>query len=349
LRASVKGRLMPEEDDLRQQICDAGKRLYDRFFIAANDGNISCRLNEGEILITPTGTNKADIQPDQILKVDFKGNVLTGYMKPTSEMKMHLMVYDKRQDIQAIVHAHPPTATGFAASGVRLDQDVLLPEVIFGLGRIGFAGYATPTTQEVPEAVAREIGDCDAMLLSNHGALTVGDTVLQAYYRMETLQDPAGLQYPGEPADLEPGADPGSLPCTGTEGLGERSPRRRRNISGPKDHRSHRPGGVGGPQRERFGSLGSAAPETRLSLIDRPCDKPLAIDLPNRYSSGRSVSLGQRRVFVPVDDVFIGGTHDFPSRNPLFDQMRTPAGNAGYGEDRCEEGCGDVEHIVNES
>jgi L-fuculose-phosphate aldolase len=179
---------MPEEDDLRQQICDAGKRLYDRFFIAANDGNISCRLNEGEILITPTGTNKADIQPDQILKVDFKGNVLTGYMKPTSEMKMHLMVYDKRQDIQAIVHAHPPTATGFAASGVRLDQDVLLPEVIFGLGRIGFAGYATPTTQEVPEAVAQEIADCDAMLLSNHGALTVGDTVLQAYYRMETLE-----------------------------------------------------------------------------------------------------------------------------------------------------------------
>jgi len=179
---------MAEEKDLRQQIVDVGRRLYERFFVASNDGNISCRLNEGEILITPTGMNKADIHPDQILKVDFKGNVLCGYMKPTSEMKMHLMVYEKRLDISAIVHAHPPAATGFASCQIRLDQDVLLPEVIFGLGRIGLAEYATPTTSEVPEAVAKEIGDCDAMLLSNHGALTVGETVLQAYYRMETLE-----------------------------------------------------------------------------------------------------------------------------------------------------------------
>lgn len=179
---------MVEEKDLRLEIVDAGRRLYDRFFVASNDGNISCRLSEGEILITPTGMNKADIAPDQILKVDFKGNVLAGYMKPTSEMKMHLMVYERRPDIRAIVHAHPPAATGFAACQMRLDEDVLLPEVVFGLGKIGFAEYATPTTTEVPEAVAKEITKCDAMLLSNHGALTVADTVLGAYYRMETLE-----------------------------------------------------------------------------------------------------------------------------------------------------------------
>ncbi len=180
--------MMAEEGNLRQSIIDAGKRLYDRFFIASNDGNISCRLNEGEILITPTGVNKADIKPEQILKVDFKGNVLSGFMKPTSEMKMHLLVYQKREDVKAIVHAHPPTATGFAACRIRLDEDVLLPEVIFGLGKIGFAEYATPTTEELPEAVAKVIGTCDAMLLSNHGALTIGEEILQAYYRMETLE-----------------------------------------------------------------------------------------------------------------------------------------------------------------
>jgi L-fuculose-phosphate aldolase len=86
------------------------------------------------------------------------------------------------------VHAHPPTATGFATAGIRLDQDVILPEVIFGLGSIGFAEYGTPSTEEVPQAVEREIGSCEALLLANHGALTVGQTVMQAYFRMETLE-----------------------------------------------------------------------------------------------------------------------------------------------------------------
>ena len=109
-------------------------------------------------------------------------------MKPTSEMKMHLAVYRQRPDVHALVHAHPPTATGFATSRIRLDQDAILPEVVFGLGRIGFSEYGTPTTEQVPEAVSREIADCDALLLANHGALTVGASVMQAYYRMETLE-----------------------------------------------------------------------------------------------------------------------------------------------------------------
>lgn len=179
---------MSSEQQLREQIVEAGKRLKERFFVAANDGNISARLPGGRFLITPTGVNKGDLDADMLLTVDGEGNVLSGDLKPTSEMKMHLAVYRQRSDVQALVHAHPPTATGFATSRIRLDQDVILPEVVFGMGRIGFSEYGTPTTEQVPEAVSREIADCDALLLANHGALTVGTSVMQAYYRMETLE-----------------------------------------------------------------------------------------------------------------------------------------------------------------
>ncbi len=177
-----------QEAEARRQIVEAGKRLRDRFFVASNDGNISARLSDNELLVTPTGMNKGDVAPEQILKIDMQGNVLSGSLKPSSETKMHLAVYQVRPDIQAICHAHPPVATGFAACRVRLDQDVILPEVVFGLAKIGFAEYGTPTTNEIPDAVVREIPDCEALLLSNHGALTVGLDVMQAYYRMEVLE-----------------------------------------------------------------------------------------------------------------------------------------------------------------
>ncbi len=177
-----------QEAEARRQIVDAGKRLRDRFFVASNDGNISARLSDSEILVTPTGMNKGDIAADQILKIDMQGNVISGSLKPSSETKMHLAVYRARPDIEAIVHAHPPVATGFAACHVRLDQDVILPEVVFGLAKIGFAEYGTPTTNQIPDAVVKEIPDCEAVLLSNHGALTVGPDVTQAYYRMEVLE-----------------------------------------------------------------------------------------------------------------------------------------------------------------
>jgi len=179
---------MIDEVQARQEILEVGRRLQERFFVAANDGHISVRLGAEEILITPTGVNKGDMSAEMLLKVDPEGGVLSGALKPTSEMKMHLGVYRQRADVQAIVHAHPPTATGFATSRIRLDQDVILPEVVFGLGRIGFSEYGTPTTHQVPEAVSREIAECDALLLANHGALTVGSSPMQAYYRMETLE-----------------------------------------------------------------------------------------------------------------------------------------------------------------
>jgi L-fuculose-phosphate aldolase len=177
-----------EEAELRRRIVDVGRRLHDRFFVASNDGNISARLGENEYLVTPTSVNKGDMTPEHLLKVDGAGKVISGTLRPTSEMKMHLAVYRVRPDVRAIVHAHPPAATGFAACRIRLDQDVVLPEVIFGLGKIGFAEYATPTTEDLPKSVEREIPECDALLLANHGAITVADDVLQAFYRMEVLE-----------------------------------------------------------------------------------------------------------------------------------------------------------------
>ncbi len=176
------------EAELRQKIVDAGKRLHARFFVASNDGNISARLAEDRFLITPTTINKGDLTPEHLLVVDGQGKVLSGTMRPTSELKMHLAVYRQRPDVGAVVHAHPPAATGFAACRIRLDQDVILPEVVFNLGRIGFAEYGTPTTEEIPKAVEKEIPHCEALLLANHGAITVAEEVLTAYYRMEVLE-----------------------------------------------------------------------------------------------------------------------------------------------------------------
>jgi L-fuculose-phosphate aldolase len=177
-----------QDAEARRQIVEAGRRLRDRFFVASNDGNLSARLSEDRILVTPTSVNKGDVTAEQIITIDMQGKVVAGNLKPSSETKMHLAVYRARPDVQAIVHAHPPTATGFAACRIRLDQDVILPEVVFGLGKIGFAEYGTPTTDEIPNAVVKEIPDCEALLLSNHGALTVGPDVMQAYYRMEVLE-----------------------------------------------------------------------------------------------------------------------------------------------------------------
>jgi L-fuculose-phosphate aldolase len=198
-----------QESEARRQILDAGKRLAERFFVASNDGNISARIGDDRILVTPTSVNKGDMTPESILTIDMDGKVVAGSLKPSSETKMHLAVYRKRTDVQAIVHAHPPAATGFAACRIRLDKDVILSEVILSLGKIGFAEYATPTTEGIPDAVVKEIADCEAMLLANHGALTVGADVMQAYFRMEVLEMYARVRLAtrilGEPKALNDG------------------------------------------------------------------------------------------------------------------------------------------------
>lgn len=180
------------ERELRQQIIEAGRRLYDKGFVASNDGNISARVDENSIIITPTGICKGDLTTDQLIKVDNTGKVISGVLKPTSEMKMHLAVYNKRSDVKAIVHAHPQKATAFAVAGLELDK-LTLPEVIFTLGKISSAKYGTPSTHQVPESVEKVIGSSDAVLLANHGALTVGESVMEAYFKMETLEHFAAI------------------------------------------------------------------------------------------------------------------------------------------------------------
>ena len=177
---------------VREEIFEAGRRLYQKGFVASNDGNISARLDDGRIMITATGICKGDLSNDDLLIVDMKGAVLQGNKKPTSEMKMHLAVYEMRKDVQGIVHAHPPKVTAFAVAGLPLDKTTL-PEVIFSLGKIALSEYGTPSTQQIPEAVSKVISDSDAVMLANHGALTVGDSVMNAYFKMETLEHFAGI------------------------------------------------------------------------------------------------------------------------------------------------------------
>ncbi|QGP93247.1 Methylthioribulose-1-phosphate dehydratase [Neomoorella glycerini] len=179
--------MVPSEFQLRQDICEVGRRIYQHGFVASNDGNISIRLNEKEVLATPTGVSKGFMTPEMLVKVNMQGEQLSGQLKPSSELKMHLEIYRQRPDVRAVVHAHPPTATGFAVAGIPLDRCVL-PEIIINLGSIPLVAYGTPSTDEVPAAVKEYIGSHDALLLANHGALTVGTDVYNAYYKMESLE-----------------------------------------------------------------------------------------------------------------------------------------------------------------
>jgi len=185
---------MITEIKYKKQICEIGKRIYDKGFVAANDGNISIRINDNEFLITPTGVSKGSLTPEMIIKVDGKGNVLDGDYRPTSEMKMHLLVYQERSDIQAVVHVHPPYATAFAIAGIPLDQ-AIMPESVVYLGTIPVAEYGTPSTAEVPDAVKQFVHEHQGVLLENHGALTWGKDLEHAYYLMESLEFTAKINW----------------------------------------------------------------------------------------------------------------------------------------------------------
>ncbi|MCG3121441.1 MAG: L-fuculose phosphate aldolase [bacterium] len=174
------------EHSLRQQICEVGRRMYEKNFVASNDGNISVRLAANRILTTPTGVSKGFMAPESMVIVDLEGRVLsTG--KPSSEIPMHLFVYRERPEVQAVVHAHPLHATGFAAAGLSL-EDCVTAEIIVTLGSIPLAPYGTPSTPKLPETLRPFIHHNDAFLLANHGAVTVGKDLWEAYYKMERLE-----------------------------------------------------------------------------------------------------------------------------------------------------------------
>src|SRR5437870_1800200 len=178
---------MTIESSLRADIVEVGRRMYARGYTASNDGNISVRLGPDRLLMTPKSVCKGFMTPDMMCVTDLDGRKLQGDRDPSSEMLMHLEVYRQRPDVRAVVHAHPPIATGFAVAGIPLTRAVLA-EVLTTLGSIPIAAYATPSTFELPDAVRKYIKAHDGMLLANHGALTVGPDLYSAYYKMETIE-----------------------------------------------------------------------------------------------------------------------------------------------------------------
>lgn len=178
---------MNSEEHARAAIVEIGRRLHAREYVASNDGNVSVRLDAGRLLTTPTGVSKGFMTPDMLVVTDFEGRKLAGGRNPSSELLMHLAVYRHRPEVNAVVHAHPPVATGFAVAGIELNRAVLA-EVVTTLGSIPIADYGTPSTHELADAVGRYITTHDGLLLANHGALTVSGDLMSAYYKMETVE-----------------------------------------------------------------------------------------------------------------------------------------------------------------
>jgi L-fuculose-phosphate aldolase len=185
---------MNNEWELKKLIVEIGRRIWTRGFVASNDGNITVKLNDGELLTTPTGVSKGFMNVDMIIKVDLNGKVISGNSKykPSSEVKMHLEVYKERPDIKSVVHAHPPYATSFAVAGIALNKCVL-PEAILVIGSVPTAAYGLPSTMEIPDSIREFIKSSDALLLANHGSLTLGSDLLNAYHKLETLELTASI------------------------------------------------------------------------------------------------------------------------------------------------------------
>jgi L-fuculose-phosphate aldolase len=174
------------ELQLKEQICDIGRRLYAKGFAAANDGNISVRLNDREILCTPTMVSKGFLKPEDICKVDYEGKQLAGTRKRSSEILLHLAVYKNRSDVNSVVHCHPPHATAFAVAHEPIPKCVL-PEVEVFLGEVPIAPYATPGDQRLPNTIIPYVKDCNTILLANHGTVSWGPTVELAYFNTEII------------------------------------------------------------------------------------------------------------------------------------------------------------------
>ena len=187
---------MMNEFEIKKLMCDIGRRVYNRNMVAANDGNFSVKLNDDEFLCTPTGVSKGFMTPEYICKVNRKGEVIQANagFRPSSEIKMHMRVYEKRPDVGAVVHAHPTFATSFAIAGIPLNQPIM-PEAVIALGCVPIAEYGTPSTTEIPDNLEKYLPYFDAVLRENHGALTWSGDLLSAYLKMESLEFYAELLY----------------------------------------------------------------------------------------------------------------------------------------------------------
>ncbi|ABF43482.1 class II aldolase/adducin-like protein [Candidatus Koribacter versatilis Ellin345] len=169
------------------EIVKIGQWLHTKGFVAAMDGNVSVRLSGDTVLCTPTCISKGMMEPDDLVLVDMQGKRIEGHREVSSEIQMHLLIYRMRPDVRGVVHAHPPTATGFASAGMTLDS-ALASEIVVALGAVPLANYGTPGTPELLEALEPFVPDHQAILMANHGAVTYAEDVLHAYMHMETVE-----------------------------------------------------------------------------------------------------------------------------------------------------------------
>lgn len=185
---------MERYEAVREEICAAGRLLYDRGYVVSNDGNISVRVEENTVLITPSGVGKGRMTPDMLVLCDLNGNILEGDRYPSSESRMHLMVYRERSDVRAVVHAHPPWSTVCAICRRPL-KERYLAEMVVGLGEIPVTEFAMLSTDEVPDSVRPFVRTHSAVLLANHGSLAWGPTLLAAFDRLEVVEQTAKIYY----------------------------------------------------------------------------------------------------------------------------------------------------------
>lgn len=176
----------------RRGIVDVCRRLYERGLIAGQDGNVSVRIASDRVIVTPAGLSKVDVRSADLVELTVGGEKRSGTRAPSSEVAVHLRIYQLRPDVSAVVHAHPPTATGFAVAGEGFERPIL-PELAYQLGPVPLVPYATPGTTALADALAPYVADHDVMLLANHGAVTVGPTLVLAHQRMESLEHAARI------------------------------------------------------------------------------------------------------------------------------------------------------------
>jgi L-fuculose-phosphate aldolase len=181
---------MKDETRLRVELIAVCQKLARKDLITATDGNVSCRVGEDRLLVTPSGKPKAGLKPLDLLLLNLRGEILAGREKPSNEIRMHLEVYRRLEDVEAIVHAHPPMLTAFTLAGIPFIADAL-PEVWLTFGSVPTAPYATPSTEEVPEVIAPYLDGHQAILLERHGSLTLGRSLDEAYLRLEKLEHAA--------------------------------------------------------------------------------------------------------------------------------------------------------------
>ena len=183
---------MPSEQQLRYEIVRLGRMMHERGFTAACDGNLSCRLDERRMLLTPSGLCKGMLEAEDLVVADLSGHKLEGRHGVSSETAMHVLIYRVRPDVNAVVHAHPPTATGFAVAGIAMDAPVLA-EMLVSLGSVPVAPYGTPGTPELAAALEPHVAEHDAVLMANHGVVCCGPDLVRAYLCMELVEHAAKL------------------------------------------------------------------------------------------------------------------------------------------------------------